>query len=437
MTESRRLSFAQLANPRVALMLALGYAAGLPLLMVFGTLSVRLREAGVPVTTIGLFSWLALAYSFKFVWAPVVDAVDIPGLARRFGRRRAWMMTCQALVAAALVGGGLSDPATSLAATAAFTFLVAFGSATQDVVVDGWRIDAAPTEMQGIMAAAYQLGYRIALLCAGAGALYIAEFVDWRAAYFTMAALMGVGVVASLLSPPVDRAPVEGGETARRGFDLTEAVKAPIADLYQRKGRALFAILALVALYRLPDFVAGVMSNPLYVDLGFTKAQIASVAKLYGVWIGIVGAFAGGILVTKLGLYRTLLTGAALSATSHLIFAWLAGQGASLAALIAAISVDNFAGSLSGTALIAYMSGLTAAGFTATQYALLSSLYALPGKLVGGISGFIVAAWGYGAFFAMTAAIALPVVALIWTVRRLPEGGLASPPAAEPPPAQP
>src|SRR5689334_14381856 len=165
-------------------MLALGFSSGLPLLLVFGTLSVRLREAGVPVTTIGLFSWLALAYSLKFVWSPIVDAFDIPWLASRLGRRRAWMIGCQLLVAAALVGAGLADPAASLGATAAFTFIVAFGSATQDVVVDGWRIDAAPIEMQGIMAASYQLGYRIALLAAGAGALYIADFVNWAAAYF-------------------------------------------------------------------------------------------------------------------------------------------------------------------------------------------------------------------------------------------------------------
>src|SRR5512132_1440389 len=180
MPQKRKLGWRDLADSRVALMLAFGFSAGLPFLLVLATLAVRLREAGVPVTTIGLFSWLGLAYSLKFIWSPIIDAVDVPGLARLVGRRRAWMMTCQAGVAIGLVGSGMSDPATGLVWTAAFTFLTAFGSATQDVVVDAWRIDAAPTEMQGIMAAAYQLGYRLALLCAGAGALYIAEFVDWR-----------------------------------------------------------------------------------------------------------------------------------------------------------------------------------------------------------------------------------------------------------------
>ena len=419
-----KLGWRDLADSRVALMLALGFSAGLPFLMVFGTLSVRLREAGVPVTTIGLFSWLALAYSLKFVWAPFVDAFDVPVLARLVGRRRAWMMVCQLLVVLGLVGAGLSDPVTSLGLTAAFTFLVAFGSATQDVVVDGWRIDAAPIEKQGIMAAAYQLGYRLALLAAGAGALYIAEFVDWHAAYFSMAALMGVGFVAALFSPIVDRGPGETERARPARFSFTAAVKEPFADLYLRKGRVLIPILLLVAFYRLPDFIAGVMSNPMYVDLGFTKAQIASVAKLYGVWIGIVGAFTGGYLVSRLGLYRTMLAGVAMSAISHLLFAWLWSQGGRLESLVLVISADNFAGSFCGTALIAYMSGLTAAGFSATQYALLSSLYALPGKAIGGISGFVVAAYGYPAFFIMTSVIAVPVLALLVYVARTPEGGL-------------
>jgi PAT family beta-lactamase induction signal transducer AmpG len=389
---------------------------------VFGTLSAWLRESGVPVTSIGLFSWLALAYSLKFAWAPVVDAFDVPLLSRLVGRRRAWMMVSQALVAAGLVGVGFSDPASGLVGTAAFTFLVAFGSATQDVVVDGWRIDAAPTSQQGIMAAAYQLGYRLALICAGAGALYIAEYASWRAAYVSMAGLMGVGFVASLLAPVVDRAPRIGGAAPVElppKFSFATAVKAPLADLYLRKGRMLLPILVLVALYRLPDFVAGVMANPLYIDLGFSKVQIANVSKLYGVWIGMVGAFAGGLLVPRLGLRATLLIGAVIGAASNLMFSWLALEGARLELLVLAISIDNFSGSFAGTALIAYMSGLTGVGFAATQYALLSSLYALPGKLVGGVSGFIVTAYGYAAFFALTACVGIPVVLLcLWVGRK-------------------
>jgi MFS transporter, PAT family, beta-lactamase induction signal transducer AmpG len=417
------LSWRDLADKRVALMLALGYSAGLPFLLVFGTLSVWMRESGVALTTIGLFSWLALAYSFKFLWSPVIDGVDVPVLTRLLGRRRAWMVVCQAIVVAGLVGMGLSSPKSSLAVLAAFTFLVAFGSATQDVVIDGWRIDAAPVEKQGVMAAAYQLGYRLALLCAGAGALYIAEFMSWSAAYFSMAALMGVGFLAALASPVVDREP-EGGKPLR--FDFARGVKEPVLDLYRRLGSMLVPILVMVALYRLPDFVAGVMANPLYIDLGFAKTDIANVSKIYGVWIGILGAFVGGYLVTRLGLRATLLIGAIIGAASNLMYVWLFHEGARIEMLVLAISIDNFSAGFAGTALIAYMSGLTGAGFAATQYALLSSLYALPGKFVGGVSGFMVTAYGYPTFFMLTAAVGIPVVALCVWVTRASEGASAS-----------
>ena len=413
-----KLGWRDLAERRVALMLALAFATGLPFLLVFSTLSVRLREAGVALHTIGMFSWLGLAYTLKFLWAPFVDAIDIPFLAKRFGRRRAWMMASQVFVAVALAGSGATDPKTGIEWTALFTFLVAFGSATQDIVIDAWRIDAAPDERQGIMVAAYQLGYRLALLAAGAGALYIAAFVDWQASYATMGALMSVGLVASLLSPVVDRAKEAlPGEQPKR-FDLVAAIKEPLVDLYARMGRILIVVLVLVALYRMSDFLAGVMSNPLYVDLGFSKVQIASVSKVYGVIVGIIGAFAGGIMVARFGLFRSMLAGAATQAAAHLTFAWLSTQGASMPALVIAISVDNFSQSFAGTILVTYMSGLTGAGFAATQYALLSSVYALPGKLVAGASGFMVEAYGYAAFFCVTAAILIPVTVLVFAVRQ-------------------
>ena len=412
-----KLGWRDLADARVALMLAFGYSAGLPFLLVFGTLSVWMRESGVALTTIGMFSWLALAYTLKFLWSPVIDGVDVPVLSRLVGRRRAWMIVCQALVAVGLVGMGLTGPSVDIVLLAVFTFLVGFGSATQDVVVDGWRIDAAPLEKQGIMAAAYQLGYRLALLCAGAGALYIAEFLSWRVAYLSMAALMAVGFVACLLSPIVDRPP-EGEAAARRGFDFVRGIKEPLADLYRRLGPTLVPILVMVALYRLPDFVAGVMANPMYIDLGFSKTDIANVSKLYGIWIGILGAFAAGILVSLIGLRTTLLIGAVACAASNLAYTWLFYEGARIEMLVVAVSIDNFSAGFAGTALVAYMSGLTAAGFVATQYALLSSLYALPGKFVGGVSGFMVTAYGYPAFFAMTAAVGIPVVLLcLWVTR--------------------
>ncbi|MBM6579125.1 MFS transporter [Microvirga sp. BT689] len=401
-----------LTDGRIALMLPLGFSSGLPFLLVFSTLSAWLREAGISRTEIGMLSWVALAYSFKFLWAPIVDRYDVPGLANLLGRRRGWMALSQIVTALGLVGIALSNPQTSLPLTIASALLVAFASATQDVVVDGWRIDVASTERQGMMAASYQLGYRLALICAGAGALYIAEFMSWRSAYFAMAVLMGVGLVGTLLAP-------RGNESAaRERLPFSAAIIEPLTDLFRRKGLILIPILALIACFRLPDFVAGVMANPLYIDLGFSKTDIADVSKLYGIWVGIAGAFAGGLALTRLGLWWTLLVGAVIAASSNLMFAWLAFEGADKLLFILSISIDNFASGFAGSALIAYMSGLTSPGFAATQYALLSSLYALPGKLIGGASGAVVDAYGYPLLFTATASIGIPLVILCFVVRR-------------------
>ena len=401
-----------LADKRIAFMLPLGFSSGLPFLLVFGTLSAWLREAGISRTEIGMLSWVALAYSFKFLWAPIVDRYDVPVLARLLGRRRGWMALSQMVTALGLVGIASSDPRTALSLTIVSALLVAFASATQDVVIDGWRIDVAPTERQGMMAASVQLGYRLALICAGAGALYIAEFVNWRSAYLAMAVLMGIGLVGTLLAP-------RGNESAvRERLPFSAAIIEPLADLFRRKGLILIPILALIACFRLPDFVAGVMANPLYIDLGFSKVDIANVSKLYGVWIGIVGAFAGGLALTRIGLWWSLLIGAFIAAASNLMFAWLALAGADHTLLVLSISIDNFASGFAGSALIAYMSGLTAPGFAATQYALLSFLYALPGKLIGGASGAVVDAYGYPLLFTATASIGIPLVILCLVVRR-------------------
>lgn len=412
-SSKRRLSLRDvLTDGRIALMLPLGFSSGLPFLLVFSTLSTWLREAGISLTVIGFLSWVALAYSLKFLWAPIVDRYDAPILSRLLGRRRGWMALSQLGVAAGLVGMSLSNPQTGLPLTIAAAVLVAFSSATQDVVIDGWRIDAAPTERQGMMAASLLLGYRFALICAGAGALYMAEFINWRSAYLAMAALMGVGLVGTLLAPRID----EG--TVREHLPIAQAIIEPLTDLFQRKGMMLIPILALIACYRIPDYAGGIMANPLYIDLGFTKADIANVSKLYGVWIGIIGAFGGGLALTRIGLWWTLLIGASIAAASNLMFSWLAYEGARLDLLILSISIDNFAGGFAGAALVAYMSGLTSPGFAATQYALLSSLYALPGKLIGGASGAVVEAYGYSLLFTGTAAMGIPLVILCLIIRR-------------------
>ena len=401
-----------LSDPRLALMLALGFSSGLPFLLIFSTQSVWLREAGVSRAAIGLMSYAALAFSFKFAWAPIVDRFDPPILGAWLGRRRGWMLIAQIGVAAGLAGLAFGAPSQGLAWNIAFAFLTAFAAATQDVTIDGWRIDAAPPERQGTMSAVYQLGYRLAMLCAGAGALYIADFVNWRAAYLAMAGMMLIGVGGCLLSPRLD------GPARERAGPLG-AFGEPIADLVRRYGATLIAILALVAIYRLPDFVSGVMANPLYIDLGFSKTDIATVSKLFGVWIGIAGAFGGGLAVARFGLMPSLLIGGVAASASHLSLALLAASGAQLPLLTLAVCVESFASGFAGSALIAYMSSLVSPAFAATQYALLSSLYALPGKFVGGLSGVMVDAFGYVKFFIATATIGIPVVVLTLIVWRL------------------
>ena len=412
---SRSESLKSYADRRLALMLFLGFSCGLPFLLVGGTLTARLATADIDIKSIGLFAYLLLPYSFKFLWAPIVDAFDVPLLSRLLGRRRAWMVLAQASAGLALVVMSVADPISSLPVLAMAAFLLAFAAATQDIVVDAWRIESADLERQGSMLAAYQLGYRFGLISAGAGALLIAGTVGWQVSYLAMALLMGIGFAASLLAPAPERSrPV--GETrparTRERFSFGRAVSAPITDLYRRQGPRLIAVLALVAFYRMPDFVSGVMANPFYIKMGYSLPEIAAVSKLYGIWIGILGAFVGGWSIARFGLYATLIAGAIAGASSNLAFSWLAAGAPEVWRLAVAISIDNFSGTFAGTALMAYMSGLTGIGFAATQYALLSSLYALPGKLVSGLSGFMVAAYGFSAFFALTAAIGLPVLVL-------------------------
>jgi len=398
-------------------MLALGFSSGLPLLLVLGTFSARLAFSDVDVKTIGLFSYLALPYSLKFLWAPVVDKLDPPVLTPWLGRRRAWMVLSQLCVAAALMLMAFADPGQHLAFVGLGAFLVAFSAATQDVVIDGWRIDAAGTEMQGVMAATSNLGYRLALITAGAGALVLAHWAGWTAAYLAMAALMSIGILAALAAPVIERkaeaAPPESSAAPHPTvWSIQRALIEPVAELHGRLGPRLWAILLMVALYRMPDFVSGVMANPLYKTVGYSLPEIAAVSKLYGVWVGIFASFVAGWAIARLGLYPTFVVGGVLAAASNLSFSWLSFGSPEVWRLTIAISVDNFAGGFAGTALIAYMSGLTGAGFAASQYALLSSLYALPGKLVAGSAGFVVAAFGFPVFFALTAAIGIPVVLL-------------------------
>lgn len=413
-----------LEDPRLLLMLALGFSCGLPILLVFSTLSAWLATAGIQRASIGLLSYVSFAYSLKFVWAPVIDRVDLPLLARWLGRRRAWMLLAQLAVAAGLVGMSFGAPNESLSFIVVCALVTAFASATQDIVVDGWRIDAAPTERQGLMLGSYQLGYAIARAFAGAGALYIAQGYGWQMAYEAMTLLMLVGIVGCLAAPRQDprRDPLEEAGPRGIGPTLRVAVVEPFGDLIRRKGPRLILILSLIMMYRLPDIISGVMAQPFYIEQGFSLVEIANVTKVYGVVVGLLGALAGGWAVMRFGIQASLLFGGIVAAASNLMFAWLAVSGHDTTLFVASISIDNFSGNFAGTALIAYMSGLTSPAFVATQYALLSSLYALPGKFIGGFSGYMVDALGYAHFFVASALIGIPVALLCIALAALGEG---------------
>lgn len=430
-------AFAAYASPRVLVMLVLGFSSGLPFLLIFSTLSAWLSEAGVSLQNIGLASYVGLAFTIKFLWAPLVDRMPLPFLSRLLGRRRAWMLVAQAAVAGGIFVMSTIDPGTNLIGMVGAAVFVAFASATQDIAIDAWRIEAAESkDTQATMAAATQLGYRLALIAAGAGALYIADGASWSVSYATMAALMGIGMIGTLLAyRPNDARPEASAAAAFAPSQtflrwLYDAAIAPFVDFFARNRWMALLILAAIGFYRLPDFVMGVMANPFYLDLGFTKSEIASISKLFGIWMTIVGAILGGLVAPKLGIMRMMLIGAVLVSATNLAYAWLATQGPDLGALTVTISLENLAGGFGGTALIAYMSSLTSTAFTATQYALFSSFFALPGKIMGGMSGYMVEGLGgFYWFFILTAAMGIPAVILVWLLMRLTRDAAPAKPA--------
>ena len=414
-------------EPATLRMLALGFSAGLPLLLVLGTLSFRLREAGIDRTTIGYLSWVGLAYGFKWMWAPLVDRLPIPPLTTLLGRRRGWLLLAQAMVIAGIVGMAFNDPRAGLAPLIWCALLVAFGSATQDIALDAFRIESAATRKQAALAAAYQTGYRLAMIWAGAGVLWIAAWAEiagaagyqngaWKAAYLAMAASMAVGVITVLLSPEPARVALPKAKNAAEW--LHSVLIEPFADFIRRYKWQAALILALIAVYRISDVVMGIMANPFYVDMGFTKDEVATVSKIYGVVMTLAGAFVGGVLSMRFGVMRVLMLGAVLSAASNLLFAGLASRGHDLSALVLVVSADNLAGGIASAAFIAYLSSLTNVSYSATQYALFSSLMLLLPKFIAGYSGVFVDHFGYSAFFIATAALGVPVLLLVGLASR-------------------
>ncbi|MDV2079981.1 MFS transporter [Marinobacter xestospongiae] len=413
-------------------LLFLGFSAGLPFLLVFSTLNTRLADIGVEIATIGFFSWLGITYSIKVFWAPVLDRLRLPLLDRWFGKRRSWMLLAQAGIAAGLYGMAQVDAGRAPEMMALFGLVVAFSSATQDIAIDAYRIEIASERLQAAMAATYIFGYRLALLVAGAGALYIAELWSWQASYEVMALLMGVGVVTVLSVPEprvnhfaaaediagrvqqeiLKRAHLKPWLARAAGW-FSAAVAGPFLDFFRRYRQFALIILVMVAVYRISDIAMGVMANPFYLNfMGFTKVEIANVSKLFGFFMTIVGSMAGGILVVKYGVRRILLVGAVMTAATNLLFVVLAQYPPSVSALALVISADNLSGGIANVALIAWLSSMTSAAFTATQYALFSSLMTLPGKFLGGFSGLVVEGYGYAEFFLLAGVMGIPAILL-------------------------
>ncbi len=487
---------------QLLVMFLLGFSAGLPLLLIFSSLSLWLHEAGIERSTVTLFSWAALGYSFKFVWAPLIDTLPLPHLSARLGRRRAWLLTAQLSIIAAIVLMALIDPASGdaqLFKMAIGAVLLGLAAATQDIVIDAYRIESAPPRLQALMSAGYIAGYRLGMLVSGTGALLLAaafgserdaySYPAWCLTYLVMAGLMLIGVFTtlSIQEPQMPQAPVSPPEgsghlglvlaflialaTFGVGFGLggllidalgqpvhhgiwalglelgrlllalggsilgswllirSGAVQQatvqrvwvePVLDFFRRYGlKTALLLLAIIGLYRISDILLGVIANIFYQDLGFTKPQIATVVKTFGVLVGIVGGMLGGVLAARYGVWRILMAGAILASATNLIFVGLAQAGPNLPLLYLAVGADNLAGGLAGTAFVAFLSSLTSVSFTAVQYAIFSSLMTLIPKFLGGYTGALVDGLGYPIFFVFTALIGAPLILLIWGAGRL------------------
>ena len=483
---------------RAIALLLLGFSAGIPILLIFSTLSLWLLEAGVKRETVTMFSWAALGYSFKFVWSPLIDALPVPLLSRVLGKRRGWLLLAQGLIIVAIVLMSSINPqfSGSLNAMAWGAVLLGFSSATQDVVIDAYRIEAAPDDsaMQSVMSSTYTAGYRLGMIVAGAGSLMLAQWLGstkehyaysaWQQTYWAMAATMLVGVAATLwvrepaayqakagqsagdnlrllamfalavlvfvfafrqinmLLPENAASPVAAlfWETLRLAGSLLAAVAmgfaavqiklvraevvrrvwiAPLADFFARYGKRAVLLLALIGLYRISDIVSGVISNVFYADMGFSKVEIASAVKTFGVAMSILGGIAGGVLAQRFRLMNMMMLGAVAAAATNLLFVWLAMRGHDVPLMYTAVGLDNFAAGLAGTVFVAFLSALTNIRFTAVQYALFSSLMTLLPKTIGGYSGAIVKQIDYTGFFLFTAALGVPILLLVWWADRV------------------
>ena len=419
-------------QPRVLVMLFLGFSAGLPLPLTGFTLRQWMSEANVTLAAIGLTALIGIAYSFKFVWSPFMDRLELPFFTKRLGRRRGWLLPVQVLLALAIAGLALTDPAINPLATVTVAVAVAFFSASQDIVIDAYRIETLSPEEQGAGLAAYIWGYRIALLAANAGALFIVGYAGWPAAFIVMAILIGVGIVTCLVmkEPDVAPPPASTRHSVAAALDwIRSAVVGPLVEFTRRD--AWIALLAFVALFKLGEALAGIMTAPFYRSLGFSREEVAAISSVFGLFATLGGAAVGGLVVHRFGVFRSLIGTGVLQMLSNLMYVALAHAGHDIGMLWLQVGVENFTDGLADAAFVAYLSSLCNVAFTATQYALLSSLAALPLRTLGASSGYLAAGMGWPFFFLLTTAAALPALCLaIWLMRRFPVGAAPPRPAA-------
>jgi PAT family beta-lactamase induction signal transducer AmpG len=415
------------ADRRMLAVLLMGFSSGLPLALTGATLAIWLKESGVTLTSIGLFAQVGLAYNLKFLWSPAMDRLRLPVLTNLLGRRRSWAVTIQAALALALLAMGLCDPTLDPWKVAIAAAVVAFFSASQDIVIDAYRVELLHEREQGAGAAATQVGYRLGMIASGAGALYLASYFGWFWSYAGMAALMLVGMVTVLMTrePKAVKPPREHNWFER-------SIAAPFAEFASRKGW--ITILVFVVLYKFGDALAGIMSNPFYVAIGFTKIEIASVAKLFGVGASVAGIFLGGIAVYRLGLMAALLACGAAQMLSNLMYIVQYWAGPDPAWLAVTIAAENVTGGMASAAFVAYLSRLCHPAFTATQYALLSALAATSRTVLASGGGFLADRLGWTEFFAVSTFACLPSLALLLYLMRSAETQQPRPVAAQPGP---
>ena len=397
-------------------MIFLGFSAGLPHPLLFATLTVWLASLEVSISEISMFGWVGILYAVKFLWAPMLDKFSLPFLSKALGQRRSWMLLMQIIILIGLFWMSLFDPNKDLMILAYLSIGVAFASASQDVAIDAYRIEIIENKFKAAMAASYQLGYRIAALTSGAGALYLAQFYSWQLTYQVMACFMFVGIVTTLV---IAESPKQIAPIGKKEHWFTSSVVEPFFEFFKRSGYWSVFMILFIAIYRMSDLILGIVANPFYIDIGFNLSEIATVTKVFGFAITIIGAFIGGISVARFGIAKPLIISSILLAATNLFFLLLNNAGPNIKILVLTISADNFALGFSGSVFIAFLSSLTNRHYTASQYALFTSIMFLPGIVISGFSGQIVSSMGWSSFFFFAAAMGIPsILCSILIVRR-------------------